>query len=331
MDLTSDLAARLAELPMACIGREYPNKLDHLITGEQDLRSPRTLHPAFYGCYDWHSAVHGHWTLIALLKRFDLPNAPAIRARIHETMSRENLLAEAAYLDQPQRGSFERMYGWAWLLKLALELRDWDDPDAKQWAEWLKPVEERIAARYLRFLPRQRYPIRSGVHSNTAFGLIFALDYARAVGHRDLQTLIETTARTYFERDVGCSVSFEPGGNDFLSPALIEADLMRRVLAPGEFADWFERFLPDPSSILIPAEVSDRADPQIGHLDGLNLSRAWCLYAIAATLPGEAGGRFRKSADDHAAAGLATVESGDYTGEHWLASFAVYLLIPMAT
>lgn len=326
-DLDSTLAAALAELPLACIGREYPNMLGHHLSGSADVREPRELHPAFFGCYDWHSAVHGHWTLIALLRRFPLPKAEEIRTAIRRTMSRENLLAEAAYLDQPHRESFERMYGWAWLLKLALELREWDDEDGRQWAMHLRPVEERIVGRYLRFLPKQRYPIRSGVHSNTAFGLTFALDYARAAGHPGLASTIEAAARRYYLGDRGYSVAFEPSGNDFLSPALAEADLMRRVLSINEFPNWFEEFLPDPSPILSPAEVDDRADPQIGHLDGLNLSRAWCLRGIGgALLPGALRTRFEESASRHAEAGLAGVRSGEYAGEHWLASFAVYLM-----
>ena len=231
------------------------------------------------------------------------------------------------------RQSFERTYGWAWLLKLAEEIHGWDDPDAKQWSKNLKPLAETVVARYLAFLPKQTYPIRGGVHPNTAFGLTFALDYARAIGDKSLRQLIEARSRDYFAKDAEIPAKWEPDGSDFLSPSLTEADLMRRVLPPAEFHAWFRRFLPDlakgePKSLLMPATVSDRTDPLIVHLDGLNLSRAWCMRGIAGALAPDDPARkvLVEAAARHAEAALRHVTSGDYVGEHWLASFATYLL-----
>jgi hypothetical protein len=334
LKMTPELASAFARLALKNLSREYPNKPGDVLNGNKDVRSPRVTHPAFYGCFDWHSSVHGHWMLVRLLRRFpDLPEAKAIRAALGEHLTAKNLKAEADSFTQPNAQSFERPYGWAWLLKLAEELHDWDDPDGKEWAKNLKPLADTIAARYLAYFPKQTYPIRSGVHPNTAFGLTFAYDYAVAVGHKKLREQIEERARAYYAQDAAIPGRWEPDGTDFFSPSLMEADLMRRVLPPTEFADWFRRFLPDlakgePKSLLQPATVTDRTDPQIVHLDGLNLSRAWCMRSLAAAHP--KGDAIRKvlteSAARHADAGLAHVASGDYAGEHWLASFAVYLL-----
>jgi hypothetical protein len=248
-------------------------------------------------------------------------------------LTAENVKAEAAYFARKESKSFERPYGWAWLLKLAEEVRGWDDPDARDWTKNLRPLGDSIVARYLEFFPKQTYPIRTGVHPNTAFGLSFAHDYARAVGDTRLLALVEERAKTYFGSDVDVPAAWEPGGADFFSPSLIEADLMRRVLPPGEFRIWFARFLPgatrgEPRAIFQPAIVTDRTDPQLVHLDGLNLSRAWCMRSIARALPtGDAArAELANSSARHAEAALAHVASGDYAGEHWLASFAVYLL-----
>jgi hypothetical protein len=323
-----DFATYFADFPLRCICREYPNKMDHVLNGPEDVRGPREVHPAFYGCFDWHSSVHGHWMLVKLLKQFKLPQAELIRSMIHSNMSRENLLAEAAYLDQPGRQSFERMYGWAWLLKLAEELHGWDDPDGVQWAGNLKPLEEKIVDRYLDFLPKQAYPIRIGTHTNTAFGLSFAYDYAVTVGNTTLRHLIVERAIDYFGADQYYSCQGEPSGADFLSPTLVEADLMRRILSPKKFENWFGKFLTDLSPVLKPVNVADREDPQIGHLDGLNLSRAWCMKGISEALPKDnpLKAELQESAELHTQVGLANVQSGNYNGEHWLASFAVYLL-----
>ncbi|HEX8228158.1 MAG TPA: DUF2891 domain-containing protein [Chloroflexia bacterium] len=336
--LNLEEASRFADLALKGIGREYPNKLDHVINDEADVRTPRQLHPAFYGCFDWHSSVHGHWMLVRLLRLHPkLPRAAEIRAALTTNLSEQNILAERAYLEQPNRRSFERTYGWAWLLKLAEELYSWAEEDndagAGQLYKDLQPLSDAFVARYLDFLPRQVYPVRTGTHPNTAFGLLFALDYARTLNHRELESLVVERSLAYFSGDTNYPASWEPGGSDFISPALVEADLMRRVLPGGEFREWLGRFLPDiasaePESLFQPALVTDRTDPQIVHLDGLNLSRAWCMHGIASALsPGDPRhGILGEAGDRHAKASLPHIASGDYMGEHWLASFAVYLL-----
>jgi hypothetical protein len=328
--ITLDQANHFAKLAHACIGRELPNSIQHVIHGPGDVRRPRELHPAFYGCLDWHSAVHGHWMLVRLLRTVPgLADAPQIRAALDANLTAGNIAAEVAYFAAPHRQSFERTYGWAWLLQLAAELHGWDDADARRWASHLAPLTLAITRRYLAFLPRQTYPIRTGVHANTAFGLALALDYARATGHAELAALLVERATAYYAADRDVPAAWEPGGEDFLSPALIEADLMRRVLPPAEFAAWLHGFLPRglPPSLRAPAIVTDRSDGKLAHLDGLNLSRAWCLRAVARALPAEhpLRGDLTAAADIHANAGLAYVATGDYMGEHWLASFAVYL------
>ncbi|MDB5312016.1 MAG: hypothetical protein JWO38_6218 [Gemmataceae bacterium] len=332
--LTKDRASAFARLALKGINREYPNKPGHVLTGDADAKTPRSLHPAFYGCYDWHSAVHGHWMLARLLRLFpDLPEGKDIRAVLGGHLTAEKIKAEADYFARPDAKSFERPYGWAWLLKLTEELRGWDDPDTREWARHLKPLADLIAARYVSYFPKQTYPIRTGVHPSTAFGLAFAHDYARAVGDDKLRQLVEERAKTYFGADIDAPARWEPDGADFFSPCLTEADLMRRVLPPAEFRLWFGKFLPgaakgEPKTLFAPATVTDRTDPQLVHLDGLNLSRAWCMKGVAAALPAEEPIRqvLAESAARHAGAALVHVASGDYAGEHWLASFAVYLL-----
>src|SRR5689334_6500920 len=332
--LTREQAPNFARLALKGIEKEYPNKPEHVMTGPDDIKSPRALHPAFYGSYDWHSSVHGHWMLARLLRLFpDLPEAARIRSTLKDHLTAEKLKVEADYFARKDSKSFERPYGWAWLLKLAEEFHGWDDPDAKEWSRSLRPLADAIVARYLAFFPKQTYPIRTGVHPNTAFGLAFAHDYARAMGDARLRGLVEERARAYFSADDDAPARWEPSGAAFFSPTLMEADLMRRVLTPAEFRPWLARFLPgairgEPRSLLEPATVTDRTDPQLVHLDGLNLSRAWCMRGIATALPAgdPARGPLAASAARHAEAGLAHVASGDYAGEHWLASFAVYLL-----
>ena len=272
--------------------------------------------------------------LVRLLKMFpELPEAEEIRSSLANNLSSGNIETEVKYLDQPGRQSFERTYGWAWLLKLAEELQGWEDPDGKAWSTSLQPLAEAIVKRYLEFLPKQTYPIRRGVHPNTAFGIAFAMDYARAVKNQAFEALLSERSRSYFSEDSDCPAAWEPDGDDFFSSCLVEADLMRRVLSPGEFAQWFHKFLPrlgrgEPKSLLEPAIVSDRTDPKIVHLDGLNLSRAWCMNGIARALPEDASARkvLMESAVRHAVATLPHIASGSYEGEHWLASFAVYML-----
>jgi hypothetical protein len=332
--LTPAEASHFAALALKCINRELPNKPEHVMNSASDVQSPKALHPAFYGCYDWHSSVHGHWMLVRLLRTFEtLPESKQIRKAIGENITAENIRAEAAYMAQPNRQSFERTYGWAWLLKLAEELHSWDDPDGDAWAEALQPLIDMIVKSYKNFLPKQNYPIRTGVHPNTAFGLAFAMDYAKTIGDHELEALLAERSRTYFAKDTNYPGAWEPGGEDFFSAALMEADLMRRVMKPAEFDAWFQRFLPgaaqgNPASLMQPAVVTDRTDPKLVHLDGLNLSRAWCMRSIAKDLPANSPLRkaLMSAADKHATAALAHVASGDYAGEHWLASFAIYLL-----
>lgn len=334
VSLNQSQASRFAQLALKCVSKEYPNKPEHVLNNARDVEGPKRLHPAFYGCYDWHSSFHGHWMLARLLRTFPaIPEAPEIRSALGASLSRENILEEVAYLKQPNRQSFERTYGWAWLLKLAEELHLWVDVDAKVWSGNLQPLVDALVIRYITFLPKQTYPIRTGVHPNTAFGLAFALDYARSAGNKALEAMIVERSLTYFRNDANYPAAWEPGGEDFFSPALMEADLMRRVLKPADFRRWFHRFLPGLTSgglgkLLRPAVVTDRSDPKIVHLDGLNLSRGWCMRSIATALPRNDPARriLTDSAGLHGRGALDHVASGDYAGEHWLASFAVYML-----
>jgi hypothetical protein len=332
--LDVEAASLFAGLALHGITREFPNKLDHVMNGAEEVLSPSALHPVFFGSYDWHSCVHGHWMLVRLLKRFpDLPEAEEIRTTLNGLLTNENVEQEVAYLEQPSRASFERTYGWAWLLKLTEELYGWDDPDGVRWRAALQPLADAFVERYLDFLPKQDYPIRRGVHPNTAFGLAFALDYARAIGQDELEALVLERSLTYFRDDVAYPAEWEPDGDDFFSRSLMEADLMRRVLGEGDFQTWFRAFLPGleegvPQNLLTPANVSDRTDPKIVHLDGLNLSRAWGMKLIAQEFP--EGDPLRTvlitSAVAHAEATLPHIASGSYAGEHWLATFAVFML-----
>ena len=334
MKLNKEQAAAFARLALKGLQKEYPNKPGDILRSEKDVKSPQSTHPAFYGCFDWHSSVHGHWMLVHLLRLFpDLPEQKRIRGVLAENLSAKNLLVEAQYFAEPNHQSFERTYGWAWLLKLAEELHDWDDADGKQWSSNLRPLADAIVERYIAFLPKQTYPIRCGVHPNTAFGLMFAFDYAQAVGNKPLRDLVEERSLAYYAKDEMIPAVWEPDGADFFSPSLLEADLMHRILSADKFQVWFGRYLPDlakgkPKTLLEPATVTDRTDPQLVHLDGLNLSRAWCMRSIAGALPKDDPRRriLIDSALRHAEAALRHVASGDYAGEHWLASFAVYLL-----
>src|SRR5262244_3634297 len=254
-------ASHFASLAMKCIQKEFPNKLDHVNNDADDVRSPRAMHPAFYGCFDWHSTVHGNWMLVHLLRLFpNMPEAKQIRAALDANLTEKNIAGEVAYLKQANRASFERTYGWAWLLKLAEELHDWNDEDGRRWSRNLQPLADGLVEKYLAFLPKQNYPIRTGVHPNTAFGLAFALDYARSVDDKKLESLLVERSRTYYGKDVNYPGGWEPGGEDFFSPALMEADLMRRVMSRSEFSVWFHRFLPgigrnQPRQLLQPAVV----------------------------------------------------------------------------
>ncbi|MGS2739336.1 DUF2891 domain-containing protein [Sinomicrobium sp. M5D2P17] len=324
--LTPGEANRLAALPLACMQTEYPNKLNQTLSDSTDLQSPESLHPAFYGCFDWHSSVHGHWMLVNLLKQFpDIERAEEIKKKLNENISRENILQEIAYFSKEP--SYERTYGWAWLLKLAEELHTWNDPLARELEENLQPLTDVIVSGYMNFLPKLNYPIRIGEHSNTAFGLTFAYDYAKTVNDARLLELITARARDFYLQDADCPITWEPGGFDFLSPCLEEADIMRRVLPKEEFGNWLQKFLPqlkNRSFNLEQGMVSDREDGKLVHLDGVNFSRAWCLYGIAKDFPEY--GHLKRIANDHVLHSLPHIVDDNYEGTHWLGSFAVYAL-----
>ncbi|HRG23622.1 MAG TPA: DUF2891 domain-containing protein [Chitinophagaceae bacterium] len=330
--LTTSGATKLALLPLKCMEQEFPNKTSHTSYRDSDhVLLPRQLHPTFYGCFDWHSSVHGHWMLIRLLKLFpDLPEAGAIRKAINRTITIENIEQELRYFDIPLTGGWERTYGWAWLLKLDEELLTWTDPDAEKWHQALQPLMKKIISLWQAFLPKQTYANRTGVHPNTAFGLVFAFDYAKTAGLADFEKAIRKTSLFLFAKDKKAPVSWEPNGSDFLSPSLEEADLMRRILSPAEFNNWFRQFLTakDIKHLSVLPVVSDRTDLQIVHLDGLCFSRSWCMQGLASVLGAKDPLKktLQKAAIQHLAAALPNVVSGHYGGEHWLASFAVYAL-----
>lgn len=332
--MTLPEAQRYAALALAGIGREYPNKPGDVLTDPADVRPPRERHPAFFGCFDWHSAVHGHWLLARLLRRKpELPAAAEIRARLDEHLSPANLEAEAAYFRRRENAGFERMYGWAWALRLAAELKDWDDASARRWSRAFDPLERELVRLVHEFLPRLTYPVRTGVHPDTGFALGQIWDYAAAAGDGPLRATVGEAARRYYGRDRDYPSAYEPSGEDFFSSGLNEADLMRRVLPADDFARWLGGFWPGLSRGELgrwgqPAQVSDLSDPRIVHLVGLNLSRAWALRGIAAALGAKDPRRppLEEAAQAHQAAGLSGIFTGDYGGEHWLATFAVYLL-----
>jgi hypothetical protein len=327
-------AGRFAKLALSCVHREYPNKISHVMGGDADVQPPRTLTPVFYGCYDWHSSVHGHWLLARLAREH--PNAefaaPA-RAAIAVSLTEEKVAIEVEYLRDSGRTSFERPYGLVWLLQLSAELRSWNDADARHWATVLRPLEIEAANRVRAWLPKLHYPIRVGEHSQTAFAFGLIRDWSMIAGEDSMRELIDERSRNYYQADVACPLAYEPSGEDFLSPCLAEADLMRRVLSPEEFAGWLTRFLPGiprdtTGNWLEPGIVTDRADPKLAHIDGLNLSRAWMLRGIASGLPCGDSRRatLEAAAVRHAGAALPAVTGEHYEGGHWLGSFAVYLL-----
>jgi len=331
IELDQALAERLAQLPLAGLEREYPNHLMHHLDGSNDVASPKALHPIFYGCYDWHSAVHGYWLLLRGLRRFpELAQAEAIVAMFERQFTAPKVDAECAYFLAPGRASFERPYGWAWLLKLAGELRLSAIPEAAQWRATLDPLVVLLRQRLLDFLPRQRYPIRAGTHANTAFALMLALEFARIERDAVLAEAVAQHAHGYFDEDRDYPTAYEPGGDDFLSGALTEASLMAQSLPSAAFVPWLARFLPQLTtpgndSLLRPVRIVDHDDPKLGHLDGLHLSRAWCLQIIAGKLPDDHPDRaalFRAAADLRVA-GLPQLASGNYNGDHWLATFAM--------
>ena len=332
-EFNQEAASNFAQIALHCIHREFPNKLSHVMNDSTEVLSPMDLHPSFYGCFDWHSSVHGHWMLIRILKLFpDLPESSEIRKALNHNLAAENIAVEVKYLNQPSRKSFERTYGWSWLLKLTAELYSWDDPDGNKWLENIEPLANVIEKRYIDFLPKQDFPIRRGVHANTAFGLSFALDYARIANKKEFENLIIESSKKYYLNDKDSPSRWEPDGDDFLSPSLMEADLMSRVLDSNTYEKWLEAYLPGairgkPKNLFTPAPVSDRSDPKIVHLDGLNLSRAWCMFRVSASLPDNNPVKqtLYDSGIRHAEATLPHIASGNYEGEHWLASFVVYM------
>ncbi len=326
--LDLDEANRLAQLPLYCMDTEYPNKLNQTIGGDEDLQSPKALHPAFYGCFDWHSAVHGHWSLVSLLKQFpDLDKKELIIAKLRTTMSKDHILKEVKYFKGKHNATYERTYGWAWLLKLAEELHTWNNPLARELEDNLRPLTELLVQKYIEFLPKLNYPIRVGVHTNTAFGLTFAYDYAKTVNHKVLKQMIEQRAHDFYSQDQNCPISWEPSGYDFLSPCLEEAALMKRVLSKKEFYKWLEGFLPqilDKNFDIETGKVSDRTDGHLVHLDGVNFSRAWSLNSIADGI--SELDHLSAIADKHIQYSLPSIIDDNYEGGHWLGSFAIYAL-----
>ena len=332
--LDAAAAERLARLVLECVHREYPNKISHVLNSDADVKPPRLLTPAFYGCYDWHSAVHGHWLLARLARAYPAaPFAKEARTALANSLTPGNVAAEVAYLSGPGRATFERPYGLAWLLQLSAEVREWDDPEARAWSETLRPLETAAAARLSEWIPKLSYPIREGEHAQTAFAFGLVLDWARSAKDPVAASLIERKVLELYVKDAGCPLSWEPSGQDFLSPCLAEADLLRRVLPPARYAVWLSSFLPalpsdGSASWLRIAVTTDPSDGKLAHLDGLNLSRAFMLDGMAAGLPaGDSRTAGLKAASRaHLASGLAAVTGSHYEGSHWLGTFAVYAL-----
>lgn len=311
-----------------CIDKEYPNKLGQVLGDATYLKTPKQLHPAFYGCFDWHSSVHGHWTLAQIIENFpDFKRNNDIIAKLKKNITRENIETEVKYFDDDYNKTYERTYGWAWVLKLAESLKDSKNPELNKLAVELEPLTKLMIGKYAEFLPKLTYPIRVGEHTNTAFGLSFALDYAGKFD-KQLEQIIVSRSKEYYKNDKNCPLTWEPSGFDFLSPCLQEAALMLKVLPPEEYEKWLDEFLPDfrdtPEKFIQPAMVSDAADGKLAHLDGLNFSRAWCLYEMGKALGNE---NLIASANEHFNFSYEKIDSGEYSGEHWLASFATYALI----
>jgi hypothetical protein len=327
-------AERFARLALDCLHKEYPNKIAHVLNSDEDVKPPRELTPAFYGCYDWHSAVHGHWLLVRLCRIF--PEAAFVqnaRAAIAKSLTAKNISVEVEYLERKGRETFERPYGLAWLLQLAAELREWEDPQAKEWSATLRTLENAAANRLKQWLPKLSYPIREGEHPQTAFAFGLILDWSRTAGDTEMEHLLVSRIRALYYKDRNCPLSYEPSGQDFLSPCIAEADLMRRILSSNEFAAWLENFLPQipkdgSTNWLATGIVTDPTDGKLAHLDGLNLSRAWMLEGILSALPQEDPRlpALKGVAAMHRETGLSAVTGEHYEGGHWLGSFAVYLV-----
>jgi Protein of unknown function (DUF2891) len=333
ISLTPALASKFVRVALAHATREYPSKLDHVLSKRSDLKSPRELHPVFFGSFDWHSCVHGYWLLATVLRLFpEMREAGTIAKLFDAQLTAAKVRAEVRYLGQPLRATFERPYGWAWLLMLSAELNRHASKKGNRWSEALAPLADAFTQRFLEFLPKATYPTRVGTHFNSSFAVTLALEYAEVTSNDTFRKALTDKARAWYSRDSACQ-AWEPSGDDFLSSALMEAECMRRVLKTSEFSSWLDRFLPrlavrEPATLFTPAIVSDRSDGKIAHLDGLNLSRAWCWRSIAATWPASDARRgiALETAENHFAASLPHV-SGDYMGEHWLATFALLALL----
>lgn len=332
-DAALSLSDRFARLALDCVHREYPNKISHVMQSDEDARTPRELTPAFYGCFDWHSSVHGHWLLVRTLNTAPQSTLEdEIRTKLAQSFTPGNIEGELAYYQREDRASFERPYGIAWFLQLIAELEESNDPQLAEWRETLRPLEAEIVANTMDWLPKLSYPIRLGTHNQTAFAFGLMLDYARTVGDEALEAALTDKIRGFHLEDVNCPIGYEPSGEDFLSPCLMEADLLRRILAPQEFAAWLSGFLPSlpengSADWLAPGIVLDPSDGKLVHLDGVNLSRAWALEGMAAGLPADDPRRagLLAAAEVHKEAGIAAVSDEHYSGSHWLASFATYL------
>lgn len=318
----------LSKLPMECITQEYPNKLGQVLGSDEDLKSPFELRPAFYGCFDWHSAVHGHWSLVVLLNKFpDLDSREKIISALENHLTQENIDIEVSFFNDKNNTSFERTYGWAWLLKLAEALHESENPRLKQLEQNLQPLTDLMVERYIEFLPKLIYPIRVGEHSNTSFGLSLAWDYAITLNNSELQNAIKNRALDYYKNDINCPLNWEPSGYDFLSPCLEEAFLMSKILEKEEFKKWINTFLPNLKNSdfeLEVAQVSDRTDGKLVHLDGLNFSRAWCLKGIAQKAEYQ---HLILLANQHINHSLPNLVGDSYEGGHWLGTFAIYSML----
>jgi hypothetical protein len=331
--LDAAAASRFADLALACVHLEYPNKIAQVMQSDADAKPPRQLTPAFYGCFDWHSSVHGHWLLARLAKQFpDSEFAARARTALAQSLTPANIAAEVEYLRGPGRASFERPYGLAWLLQLVAELEAWDDPQAREWRAALAPLEQESARRLTDWLPKLHYPIRVGEHGQTGFAFGLVSDWAAATSNAAMTALLRERAMAYYAKDRNCPLAYEPSGEDFLSPCLGEADFMRRILPPREYSRWLTAFLPGiptngRADWLEPGVVTDRSDPKLAHIDGLNLSRAWMLEGIGSGLPSNDRRRasLLAAARAHAQASLPAVTGEHYEGGHWLGTFAVYL------
>lgn len=322
-------AKKIMALPVSCIVQEYPNKLGQVIGSAEDLKTPKELRPIFYGCFDWHSSVHGYWSIVKLLKDFpELDKNGEIRQTLNEHITQGNVATELAFFREVNNLNFERTYGWAWLFVLQQELKSWQDPDAQKWARNLEPLVKELVEKYEIYLPKLTFPIRTGTHDNTAFGLSLSLDFARSAENKDFEALIITHAKRLYESDKNCPINYEPSGHDFLSPCLEEAYLMSKVLSKEDFNVWIEGFMPELKTAefdLTPAQVSDRSDGHLVHLDGLNFSRATCLSGIAKKL--DHATHLENLAITHLEYSLDNIsDEDDYMGSHWLGTFALYAL-----